>query len=55
MPDGSKFPIENFNLKYVCGTDIMESDEKENVKISPGTLELAKRLQQNISSMEKIK
>lgn len=26
MPDGSKFPIENFNLKYVCGTDIMESD-----------------------------
>ena len=26
MPDGSKFPIENFNLKYICGTDLMESD-----------------------------
>lgn len=26
MPDGSKFPIENFNLKYVCGTDLVESD-----------------------------
>ena len=26
MPDGSEFPIENFNLKYVCGTDLQESD-----------------------------
>lgn len=25
-PDGTKFPIENFNLKYVCGTDLKESD-----------------------------
>jgi nitrogenase molybdenum-iron protein alpha chain len=26
MPDGSTFPIDNFNLKYVCGTDLKESD-----------------------------
>ena len=26
MPDWSKFPIENFNLKYVCCTDLTESD-----------------------------
>ncbi|KZX16990.1 nitrogenase subunit alpha [Methanobrevibacter filiformis] len=26
MPDGSTFPIENFNIKYVCGTDLKESD-----------------------------
>lgn len=26
MPDGSKFPVENFNLKYVCCTDLKESD-----------------------------
>ncbi|QHN05705.1 nitrogenase subunit alpha [Methanothermobacter sp. THM-1] len=26
MPDGSRFPIENFNLKYITGTDLKESD-----------------------------
>lgn len=26
MPDGSTFPIDNFNLRYVCGTDLKESD-----------------------------
>ncbi|MDI9617960.1 nitrogenase subunit alpha [Methanothermobacter sp.] len=26
MPDGSMFPIENFNLKYITGTDLSESD-----------------------------
>jgi nitrogenase molybdenum-iron protein alpha chain len=26
MPDGSVFPVENFNLKYVCTTDLKESD-----------------------------
>ncbi|KZX16085.1 nitrogenase subunit alpha [Methanobrevibacter curvatus] len=26
MPDGTTFPVENFNLKYVCGTDLKESD-----------------------------
>jgi len=26
MPNGDKFPIDNFNLKYITGTDIRESD-----------------------------
>lgn len=26
MPDGGKFPLENFNLKYIMGTDLKESD-----------------------------
>ncbi|MBZ9570707.1 nitrogenase subunit alpha [Methanobrevibacter sp. TMH8] len=26
LPDGSEFPIESFNLKYICGTDLKESD-----------------------------
>ncbi|MCQ8904161.1 MAG: nitrogenase subunit alpha [Methanothermobacter sp.] len=26
MPDGSTFPIENFNLKYITGTDLSETD-----------------------------
>ena len=26
MPDGTKFPIENFNLKYIVGTNLKESD-----------------------------
>ena len=26
LPNGEKFPIENFNLKYILGTDLQESD-----------------------------
>jgi len=26
MPDGSVFPVENFNLKHIVGTDLTESD-----------------------------
>ncbi len=26
LPNGEKFPIENFNLKYIIGTDLKESD-----------------------------
>ncbi len=26
MPDGSTFPIKDFNIKYIIGTDLQESD-----------------------------